>query len=275
MPADMRPRLAAERRRDREQPRRGEPQEREDERREAAVDVERELARVRSGEERREPGLRELVRDVPAGVRGADDEHRAVAELLGPAVVGGVEQSDRGVELAGEGRRHRMLVLEDPRREDDVVRLEAPVAGRNDVSTVVAVEAVGPDAVHDGEREALGVRLEVLRHLEPQRVGVLRPREAHPRQPVDDRGRVEPERWPALPPGVADSLVRVEDHERAVPPREVVPHRKAGLPSADDDRLDPFRPLRCHDSSSRRSRSHRRARAVRRHRTDRPTCPTR
>ena len=81
-----------------------------------------------------------------------------------------------------------MLVVEDSGRDDDVVRLEAPLTGRDHVPAVVSVEALCADPAHDGECEALGVRLEVLGHLEPCRVGVPRRREPHPWQPVGDRG---------------------------------------------------------------------------------------
>ncbi len=252
MRADVRPRLAAERRRDGEQPRPGKADDREHERCEAAVDVERELARVPSGENRREAGSRDLVGDVAARMCRTDDEHGAVAELLRAAVVGRVELVDRGVELVCEVRDHRVLVLEDARRDDDVVRLVTPVARREDVPVVLTVERVHADTGRHGEREALGIRLEVLGHLEARRVGVSRRGEAHAREPVDERGRVQPQRRPALPPGVADPVVRVDDHERPVVPCEVVPHRQPGLAPTDDDRLDAFRSLRCHDSSSRR-----------------------
>ena len=51
-------------------------------------------------------------------------------------------------------------------------------------------------------------------------------------------GREKTQRVPPLPPRVADPLVRVEDHEREIPLREVVTDRETGLAAAHDNRLD-------------------------------------
>ena len=60
------------------------------------------------------------------------------------------------------------------------------------------------------------------------------------RQPVEARRREQAERVPALAPGVADPLVRVEDHEGRPRLRQVVADRQAGLAAADDHGLDPL-----------------------------------
>ena len=62
----------------------------------------RDLAAVAAGQDRR-VRLGQLVGDVGAGVARADDEHRAVADLAGPAVLARVQLQDR----PGRARRRR------------------------------------------------------------------------------------------------------------------------------------------------------------------------
>ncbi len=84
------------------------------------------------------------------------------------------------------------------------------------------------------------VGLEVVGHLVRRRVRRALRREPKPGKPVVARRRVEPERVPALPPGIADALARVEDHERPAVLLQVVSSREPGLPAADDHGVEAF-----------------------------------
>jgi hypothetical protein len=61
----------------------------------------------------------------------------------------------------------------------------------------------------------------------------------------------QPERVPAVPPGVADPVAGVEDHEVAVMLCQEVAHGEAGLPAADHDGVEVvLERLVCHGCSS-------------------------
>ena len=100
----------------------------------------------------------------------ADDEHRPVLQLRQVAVVVGVKLGDARIELARELGRVRPL--EDARGDDDVVGLEAPVAGGRDVAAVLLRQRLDGRAAADRELEARRVRLEVVAHLVLRRVAV-------------------------------------------------------------------------------------------------------
>ena len=133
-----------------------------------ALDRHRELAGVRAREDdivRR----RRLVGDVRARVARADDEHRPVLELRQVAVVARVELGDARVELARELGRVRPL--EDAGGDDDVVGLEAPVAGGRHVAAVLLRRAPSTAVpLRTGQLEARRVRLQVVGHLVLRRV---------------------------------------------------------------------------------------------------------
>ena len=81
-------------------------------------------------------------------------------------------------------------------------------------AAVPARDPVHRDAGPDRQREPPGVGLEVVGHLVLGRERVARGRERHAVEPVEAGRREQAERVPALPPGVADPLVGLEDHER-------------------------------------------------------------
>ena len=119
------------------------------------------------------------------------------------------------VELGREGRDARHAVR--ARRHDDVVGLEPPLARRHDVT---------------GRRPA-GARHTNARSGPAARTAPRRPRGSRPSRPSVGKGepfagngrpaaivprrREQPERVLALPPRVADAVVRVQDHERRPP----------------------------------------------------------
>jgi hypothetical protein len=61
------------------------------------------------------------------------------------------------------------------------------------------------------------------------------PREGHPWESTVATGREQAEGVPSVPPGIADPVIGVEDHEREPTSRQVVSDREAGLAAADDD----------------------------------------
>ena len=86
-------------------------------------------------------GVGGLERDVGAGVRQADDEDGARAELGRVAVLVRVQLPDRRVELGGE--RRDVGLAERPGRDDDLACSEAPaVRGRHDEAAVDRLDAI-------------------------------------------------------------------------------------------------------------------------------------
>ena len=179
-----------------------------------------------------------LERDVRARVARADDEHRPVLQLGEVAVVARVELPDPRIEIGREARDVRLL--HHSRRDDDVVGLEPLLTGGEDIALAILRQCLDGRRRPDRKLEARGVRLEVVGHLVCRRVRRALRREAHSGEPVVARGRVEPERVPAVPPRVADALARVEDDERLAPLREVVAGREPCLPASDDHGVEHF-----------------------------------
>ena len=127
-------------------------------------------------------------RDIRAGVRGADHEHRPVGELLGSPVVERVELADRRVELRRERRHDREAVRAGG---DDDVLGEHLVA----VAELEAESAVGEPGERDDPRrrahrkaEVLRVPLEVVAHLRAGRVREPPDVDAQARQAQEGRG---------------------------------------------------------------------------------------
>ena len=155
-----------------------------------------------------------------------------------------MQLDDARIELRGEGRHPRDLVAR--HRHHHVLGPEPPVAGRNHEPVPVPRQPVDPDAGTNRQFEARGVGLEVVGHLVLGGERLGRGGEGHPRQPAEASGGEQAKRVPALAPGVADPLVRVEDHEADTTLRQVVPDREAGLAAADDNGLDTFRLTQVH-----------------------------
>ncbi len=176
----------------------------------------------------------DLVGDLGAARRCADDQDAAVGELVGIAVLLGRERGDRGRhqigkggntgDVAGSGSEHDRPALPVALvRAHQVPRLGA--AHRRD-------RRVG---LHRG-RDRLGVaadELDDFRHR-PVAVGIVA-LVAEARQPALPVRGQQPQRIPALgAPGVRD-LAALQDHmvDRAL--GEAAAHGQAGVPGADDD----------------------------------------
>ena len=180
----------------------------------------------------------DLEGDVPAGMGGADHEHRPGLQLVRTAVGTRVQLQDLGRQVGGEGGDVRRPA-EGPGGDHDVV------AGERVVPEGQRVAAIRPrlEPVHDrvrahGELEPGRVALQVVGHLVLLRElpGICREGEA--REAVVLRRRVEPEGVPLLPPVVADPGVAVQDQALPASPGEVVRRGQAGLAAADDHGLD-------------------------------------
>src|SRR5262249_49792477 len=123
-------------------------------------------------------------------------------------------------------------------RDDDVFGFEGVVAGGDEIPVALSGQAVDLYAAADGKLESLCVRIEVIAHLVFRRKAVSGRRERHAVEAVELRPREEAERIPSHTPGVADSLVRVEDDKGKIAARQMVPDRQTSLSCADDYRLD-------------------------------------
>ena len=130
--------------------------------------------------------LRQVHRDVRAGVAGTDDENVAGAKLARVVVLRRVHRRDARVQVAGEIRDHRHPV--EAGGHDDVIRLKPFARGLGDVGLAVVPQPFDGDARADREVEPVGVRLEVVGELLAggERPGGRRIR--HSRQAVVHRG---------------------------------------------------------------------------------------
>ena len=111
-----------------------------------AVSIRTGTSGVRAGE----PGrvlAHDLHGDVGPGVARPDDQHPAVPELCGPAVVAGVELDDRRVELVSQYGHARLAV--GSRRHDHVLGLDPEVPGPNEEAAGIAVAGY---PIHTGIR---------------------------------------------------------------------------------------------------------------------------
>ena len=179
-----------------------------------------------------------LERDLGTRVPNAHDQDAPFPQLGRTSVVARMQLHDARVEIAGVGGdRGRMVGA---RRDHDVIGLEPPVPGGDDVPLPKPGQAVDAHPRADGELESLRVCLEVVGHLVLRRERQGGRGEAQPLQAVVACGREQAKGVPARAPRVADPLVRVQDHERSVARRQVVSHGEAGLAAADDHRLEAF-----------------------------------
>jgi hypothetical protein len=60
----------------------------------------------------------------------------------------------------------------------------------------------------------------------------------HSRESIEARGSEQAKGIPSPPPRIADSLVRLEDHERQAPARQVISDRQTRLTAAYDNGLN-------------------------------------
>ena len=186
---------------------------------------------------RRRTLLRQLHRDLRSRVPDTDEEHRAVGELRRVPVLVRVHLHDRRIEIGGE-RRHLRL-LEVRHRDDDVVGLECAVTGSHDEPIAAPGQAVDPRVGADRQAEALGVGLEVVRHLvlarhgRRRRAGNRMPGSAEKRAGVNSTSESHRVRQASPTRGWASRIT----NER---PRSArcVSHRQAGLSAADHDRVE-------------------------------------
>src|SRR5205823_1640548 len=187
-----------------------------------------------------EPGsvsLGHLHRDIGSRVSGPDQENASGTELGGIAVFAGVHLHDPRVELGSEGGDRRRPV--EAGGHDHVLGLVPVLAAFDDVAVAVLGEPVDGHPGTNRKLEARRIGLEVVGGLARGRIRPAGRRERPARQAVVARGREQAERVPSTrPPRAADPLARVEDHERAAAPLQVVADREAGLAAADDDRVE-------------------------------------
>ncbi len=168
------------------------------------------LARVPS----RQPGpvtSGHLQGDLSPRVGGADDEDAALPQLGRIPVFAGMQLHEARIELGGEGGKPGALVR--ARCHDDLVGLEPAVPSRHDVPVPLPGEPVHANAGSNREIESGRVGLQVVGDLVLGGEGPGGRGEGPARQPVVARGGEQAKRVPPLAPGVADPLVRVQDHE--------------------------------------------------------------
>ncbi len=184
---------------------------------------------------------RSFDRDLGSRVACADDEDATVPKLGRIPVLGGMHLDDGRIELGCEGRDPGALI--DARRHHHVGGLEPVVASRHDVSVALFGEAVHANPRSNGETESRRVGLEVVGHLVLRRERSGRSGKGPPRETVIPSLSEYSKGVPPFAPGIADPLARIQDHERSIPLRQVVPHGETGLPATDDDRLEPLRAI--------------------------------
>src|SRR5256885_462839 len=136
-----------------------EPEDRQDETRLAALDANRHLTLVAPGKPGA-VGARDLHPDVRPGVARPYEEHAARLQLGWIAIRAGVHLHDARVELGGEvGHCGRPV---EPRRDYDVVALEAVIAAADDVAVAVLAQPIHLHPHSHRKLEARGGGLEAV-----------------------------------------------------------------------------------------------------------------
>src|SRR5260370_35920599 len=97
-------------------------------------------------------------------------------------ISGGMLLKDAFRNSAGEFRPFRYWMS--PCCPYDLIRLEPPVAGRQDIAVALAAEGFNKDAESDREPVAFGVPLQVIGHLIFCRQGAGAVRERHAREAI-------------------------------------------------------------------------------------------
>ena len=98
----------------------------------------------------------QLVGELHAGGRRADDEHAAVGELFGTPVRGGNDLVDAGREVTGAVRDRRSVAP--PGRDDHVVGTELTLVGRDEEAVAVPVEPLHGGVLEDGASNDMAYR---------------------------------------------------------------------------------------------------------------------
>jgi hypothetical protein len=167
-----------------------------------------------------------------------DEQHPAGLQLRRVPVDPRVQLDNVRVEVVGEGRHLRFTVgtggYDDARRDE--------IAGRrSDVKQIAGLaQPSHPDAVAHRQVVVHGVGLQVVGHLVLGRRQAALRGEAQAGQLAITPRREQPQRVPAVAPGVTDTRMRVEDRELTAALLQLISRDQAGLAAADDDRLDVF-----------------------------------
>jgi len=144
---------------------------------------------------------------------------------------------DARIELGGKAGHRRGPV--EPGRDDHVAGLEPALAALDDVAVAVLRQPVDRHPGSHRKLEARRIGLEVVGRLSRGRIRPAGGRERPAGQAVVTCRGEQTEGGPGpRPPGAADALIGVEDHERAGALLQVVADRKAGLAPADDDGVE-------------------------------------
>ena len=124
-------------------------------------------------------------------------------------------------------------------RHDHAVGVEPALSALHHEPIAALCQAVHGHSGSHRQIESRRVGLEVVGGFAGGRIRPAWSGEGPARQSVVAGGREQPERVPRpRPPGAADPLVRVQDHERTTMLLEVVAHREASLAAPDHDRVE-------------------------------------
>ena len=121
-----------------------------------------------------------------------------------------------------------------------VIGLESQSSSRDHVSAVVSRKAINSDACLNRQLEARSVSLQVISHLVLSRENICGGRIGHPRQPVEAGGSEQAQRVPALAPGVAGSLVLIEDDKVLLVLLQILSGSQSCLTASDHNRVIPM-----------------------------------
>jgi len=202
------------------------------------LDAERDMAGFPPRQPCRMTGCH-LEGDLGSRVARPDDEDSSISKLGRVPVFGRVQLEDGGIKLGCEHRHPGLLM--GGHGHHHVVGLEPPLAGRHHERFLVRGALGQPVHLDPGSHrqvEPRRVALEVVGHLVLGRERVGRAGEGHSVQTVVAGGGEQAKRVPTVPPGVADPLVGVQDHEGQPTPGQVIPDRESRLAAADDHRLE-------------------------------------
>jgi len=125
----------------------------------ATTQTARRAADLSGREIHRAPRVEQILGDLAAGLRAADDEHRTGCELLGSPVLGGGEPLDLRVDVARDCRQFRRVLH--ARGDDDIPGVE-PVARRRrdcEPARAILIDGAHLGVVTDGQAVLADVAL--------------------------------------------------------------------------------------------------------------------
>jgi hypothetical protein len=177
----------------------------------------------------------DLVGDLRAGGRGADDEHATCLELIRVAVFSGRKRGDRGGQRLGD--RRDLWDIARSACEHDGAALPVALVGGDFVAIIAATHRSHLGVCMNGSRDYIGIALDEGDGFGHRAVPVgVVTLVTVTRQSTLPVWREQSQRVPALGPPRIRHLAALEDHMVDRVLAEAAAHGQTGVAGSDDDR---------------------------------------